>query len=213
MRTGEIGRERGRRGDRESKMRISSIYPHRLHTALKAGTYRWHWATYGCLLKPLISLSLCTAPSVTCLRHPWVCASFTILSDSSTHAYTHTQKNVRIFSECSSSLRYHPQIRSPVQLCCCFCHLAYRCLKPRFLPFVVYNSYRTRWQQILRFTVNQRQVSTLKIRSSPHLAVFVFCCSQPGFKMDSTRGHIISVTDLAYLFNFFGPCEAKDNTW
>lgn len=100
MRTGEIGRERGRRGDRESKMRISSIYPHRLHTALKAGTYRWHWATYGCLLKPLISLSLCTAPSVTCLRHPWVCASFTILSDSSTHAHTrtHTHKRTYVYS-------------------------------------------------------------------------------------------------------------------
>lgn len=95
MRTGEIGRERGRRGDRESKMRISSIYPHRLHTALKAGTYRWHWATYGCLLKPLISLSLCTAPSVTCLRHPWVCASFTILSDSSTHAHTRTHTHTK----------------------------------------------------------------------------------------------------------------------
>lgn len=151
---------------------------------------------------------LSASPLSLCIIHHTVRQQHT-----RTHAYTHSQKNVRIFSECSSSLRYHPQIRSPVQLCCCFCHLAYRCLKPRFLPFVVYNSYKTRWQQILRFTVNQRQVSTLKIRSSPHLAVFVFCCSQPGFKTDSTRGHIISVTDLAYLFNFFGPCEAKDNTW
>lgn len=42
MRTGEIGRKGGRQKDRKQDENINLIYPHRLHTALKAGTYRWH---------------------------------------------------------------------------------------------------------------------------------------------------------------------------
>lgn len=112
-----------------TKWEYKPNYPHRLHTALKAGTYRWHWATYGCLLNPLILPSLCTVP-VICLRHPSVCASFTKLSDRSMRAHMracNTHTHMQILKLQSHS--YYYQIRSLGHLCCCFCHLAYHHLK------------------------------------------------------------------------------------